>query len=200
MPKIVAICVVKYSQTDANADPIILSAGYDVDSFGFFQRDSIRQMCRFFSKTIVKRENPGARTQVQENDYNIFIYKKMDGIAGTIIADKDYPARVALSLIQTVLGEYVTDVPGWRDITQQESVSYPKLAEYTKKPLQEIDRISKIQSDLDDTKQVMQKSIEGILSRGEKLEDLVSKSDDLTNQSKMFYRQAKKTNSCCVIM
>ena len=200
MPKIVAICVVKYSQTDANADPIILSAGYDVDSFGFFQRDSIRQMCRFFSKTIVKRENPGARTQVQENDYNIFIYKKMDGLAGTIIADKDYPARVALSLIQTVLGEYVTDVPGWRDITQQESVSYPKLADYTKKPLQEIDRISKIQSDLDDTKQVMQKSIEGILSRGEKLEDLVSKSDDLTNQSKMFYRQAKKTNSCCVIM
>ena len=85
-------------------------------------------------------------------------------------------------------------------MSQQESVSYPKLVEYIKKPIQEIDRISKIQSDLDDTKQVMQKSIEGILNRGEKLEDLVSKSDDLTNQSKMFYRQARKTNSCCVLM
>ena len=37
-----------------------------------------------------------------------------------------------------------------------------------------------------------------LLERGEKLDDLVSKSDELSAQSKMFYKTAKKTNACCV--
>lgn len=44
------------------------------------------------------------------------------------------------------------------------------------------------------------KTIENVLERGEKLDDLVSKSQDLSMQSKVFYKQAKKTNSCCVVM
>ena len=46
----------------------------------------------------------------------------------------------------------------------------------------------------------MQKALTEILHRGEKIEDLVAKSDDLSAQSKMFYTQAKKQNSCCVVM
>ena len=37
-----------------------------------------------------------------------------------------------------------------------------------------------------------------LLERGEKLDDLVAKSDELSAQSKMFYKTAKKTNACCV--
>ena len=36
--------------------------------------------------------------------------------------------------------------------------------------------------------------------RGEKIDSLVAKSDGLSAQSKMFYQQAKKQNSCCVVM
>ena len=43
------------------------------------------------------------------------------------------------------------------------------------------------------------KTIDGVLERGVKLDQLVDKSNDLSNQSKMFYKQAKKTNACCVI-
>ena len=35
---------------------------------------------------------------------------------------------------------------------------------------------------------------------GEKIDSLVAKSDGLSAQSKMFYTQAKKQNSCCVVM
>lgn len=35
-----------------------------------------------------------------------------------------------------------------------------------------------------------------VLQRGEKLDDLVAKSDGLSMQSKAFYKQAKKQNSC----
>jgi synaptobrevin family protein YKT6 len=43
------------------------------------------------------------------------------------------------------------------------------------------------------------KTIDSVLERGVKLDNLVERSNDLSAQSKMFYKQAKKTNSCCVI-
>ena len=42
-------------------------------------------------------------------------------------------------------------------------------------------------------------TIDNILERGEKLDDLVARSDELSATSKQFYKQARKTNSCCVI-
>ena len=40
-------------------------------------------------------------------------------------------------------------------------------------------------------------TIEAVLERGEKLDDLVDKSEALSMQSKAFYKTARKTNSCC---
>ena len=61
------------------------------------------------------------------------------------------------------------------------------------------DKVTKIQKDLDETTQILHKTIDSVLERGVKLDNLVERSDDLSKQSKMFYKQAKKTNSCCVI-
>lgn len=44
------------------------------------------------------------------------------------------------------------------------------------------------------------KTIESVLERGEKIDNLVERSEDLSRQSKVFYTQAKKTNSCCTYM
>lgn len=62
------------------------------------------------------------------------------------------------------------------------------------------DAIMKVQQELDETKIVLHKTIENVLQRGEKLDNLVDKSESLTASSKMFYKQAKKSNSCCIIM
>ena len=47
----------------------------------------------------------------------------------------------------------------------------------------------KIQKELDETKIVLHKTIESVLQRGEKIDDLVAKSDGLSAQSKMFYSE-----------
>jgi synaptobrevin family protein YKT6 len=47
---------------------------------------------------------------------------------------------------------------------------------------------------------VLHKTIESMLERGEKLDALVDKSTDLSMASQMFYKQARKTNSCCKMM
>jgi synaptobrevin homolog YKT6 len=52
----------------------------------------------------------------------------------------------------------------------------------------------------DETKVILHKTIESVLERGQRLDDLVAKSEDLSMASQMFYKQARKTNSCCTIM
>ena len=41
---------------------------------------------------------------------------------------------------------------------------------------------------------------EETVERGQKIDDLVSKSNDLSGSSKMFYKTAKKQNQCCSYM
>ena len=53
------------------------------------------------------------------------------------------------------------------------------------------DKLTRIQRDLDETKVVLHKT---------KLDALVDKSSDLSLASQMFYKQARKTNSCCKMM
>jgi len=50
----------------------------------------------------------------------------------------------------------------------------------------------RVQQELDETKVVLHKTIESVLQRGEKLDQLVERSDALNAQSKLFYRTAKK--------
>lgn len=62
------------------------------------------------------------------------------------------------------------------------------------------DKLLKIQRELDETKVVLHKTIDSVLARGEKLDSLVEKSADLSMASQIFYKQAKKSNSCCGVM
>lgn len=47
---------------------------------------------------------------------------------------------------------------------------------------------------------ILHQTIDSVLKRGEKLDTLVEKSNDLGLASQMFYKQARKTNSCCQFM
>ena len=80
------------------------------------------------------------------------------------------------------------------------SVSFPQLKEYIVKyqDPQQADSIMKIQQQLDETKIVLHKTIESVLQRGEKIDDLVAKSDGLSAQSRMFYSTLPSRSSVMV--
>jgi len=165
---------------------------------------SVREMLAVFSKIIVKRIKPGQRITVEQeqmNDYQVHAFVRADGLCGTVTADKEYPARAAFSMLGDVLEKFATEVPNWPRATRPEDVVFPTLAT-TLVQCQDpanFDKIVKIQKDLDDTTTVLHQTIDNLLERGEKLDNLVERSDELSMQSKMFYKQARKTNSCCVI-
>jgi synaptobrevin family protein YKT6 len=173
----------------------------DLTSFGYFQRSSVGEFMDFFSKTIADRTTTGARQSVQENDYMLHAHSRADGMVAIAITDIEYPRRVAHSLLTKVADEFNAKYPptAWKGASSQ--LEFPELNDLLTKYQrpEEADPMMKIQKDLDETTIILHQTLESALKRGEKLDDLVNKADSLSASSKMFYKTAKKTNSCCVL-
>ena len=123
-------------------------------------------------------------------DYTFHAYGRTEGVCGIIISDHQYPALVAHQLLSKVVDEFLSKNPRSSWATGTPTLTMPELKEYLTKyqDPQQADSILKIQKELDETKIVLHKTIESVLQRGEKIDDLVAKSDGLSAQSKMFYR------------
>jgi synaptobrevin family protein YKT6 len=159
-------------------------------------------MILFLTKTFTKRTEPGQRQSVEHEGYVVHCYVRSDGLGGTVTTDLEYPARVAFVLLGQMLDDFVQEHgDSWKTVSTPETLVFPKIEEYLKKYQDpaEADKVTKIQRDLDETTQILHKTIDSVLERGVKLDNLVEKSNDLSAQSKLFYKSAKKTNSCCVV-
>ncbi|XP_069622801.1 synaptobrevin homolog YKT6 [Ranitomeya imitator] len=181
----------------------LLKSAYDVSSFSFFQRSSIQEFMTFTSQLIVERSDKGSRSSVKEQEYLCHVYVRNDSLAGVVIADAEYPQRVCFTLLEKVLEEFATQVdridwPSGSPSTIQYNALDSYLAKYQNP--RDADPMSKVQAELDETKIILHNTMESLLQRGEKLDDLVSKSEVLGTQSKAFYKTARKQNSCCGIM
>jgi synaptobrevin family protein YKT6 len=161
-------------------------------------------MVTFLTKTFMKRTDPGQRQSITHEGYVVHCYLRADGLGGTVTTDLEYPARVAFVLLGAMLDEFTQEKGDtWQKVTTPETTSapFPKIDDYIQKYQDPAaaDKVTKIQKDLDETTQILHKTIDSVLERGVKLDNLVERSNDLSAQSKMFYKQAKKTNGCCVI-
>ena len=185
-------------------DPHILSFASDLSSFGFFQRSSVKEFLVFTTRTVSRKTSVGQRQTVQQDEYFCHAYNR-DGLVGIAFADREYPVRAGFSVVNKVLDDFESRHGGdrWRgarsDTFTEEDPELQGALQRYQDPLQ-ADKLTKIQQDLDETKIILHKTIESVLDRGEKLDNLVDKSNDLSIASQMFYKQARKTNSCCNFM
>lgn len=181
----------------------LLKAAYELGTFGFFQRSGVQEFMTFTSALIVERTSQGSRASVIEQEYLCHVYVRNDNLAAVVIADSEYPKRVCFTLLDKVLEEFSSQVDSihWPSGTP-DTINYRALdihlAKYQNP--KEADAMTKVQAELDETKIILHNTMESLLERGEKLDDLVAKSEHLGNQSKAFYKTARKTNSCCEIM
>ncbi|KAI0177872.1 putative snare protein [Pestalotiopsis sp. NC0098] len=173
----------------------------ELSAYSRFTRQNYGEFMTMFAKTVAERTRPGQRQDVEEQDYTFHAYARTEGVCGIIMSDHEYPALVAHQLLSKILDDFLSAHPksAW---AQGQPQAMPELKDHLAKyqDPKQADSIMKIQRELDETKIVLHKTIESVLQRGEKIDDLVAKSDGLSAQSKMFYTQAKKQNSCCLIM
>ncbi|KAK3521319.1 hypothetical protein QTP70_003158 [Hemibagrus guttatus] len=167
------------------------------------EAESVQEFMTFTSSLIVERSSIGSRASVKEQEYLCHVYVRNDCLSGVVIADNEYPSRVCFTLLDKVLEEFSRQVnsidwPSGSPTTVQYTALDSYLAKYQNP--READAMTKVQAELDETKIILHNTMESLLERGEKLDDLVQKSEHLGNQSKAFYKTARKQNSCCEVM
>ncbi|PKK17640.1 hypothetical protein A306_00014252 [Columba livia] len=168
----------------------LLKAAYDVSTFSFFQR------ARWVPAPPQGEMSLGCHRARAgpwgfPPQYLCHVYVRTDGLAGVVIADTEYPQRVCFTLLDKVLDEFSrtvsrTEWPSGSPAT----ITYTALDGYLSKYQnpRDADPMTRVQAELDETKIILHNTMESLLERGEKLDDLVSKSEVLGAQSKAFYK------------
>ncbi|KAF5381506.1 hypothetical protein D9757_008178 [Collybiopsis confluens] len=139
---------------------------------------------------MAERTPQGQRQSVQENNYTAHVYNRG---GAEQLADQEYPVRPAFSILTKILDDFITKVPQ-SSFSNPSAISFPDIQTYVSKyqDPHQADTIMRVQRELDETKIILHKTIESVLERGEKLDNLVDRSTALSAQSKMFYKTAKK--------
>lgn len=67
-------CLSVLSIADGTATELI--AARDLSSFPFYQRGTVGEFLRFFSKSVVERLGPGKRQSLEENTYTFHLLNR----------------------------------------------------------------------------------------------------------------------------
>lgn len=125
-----------------------------------------------------------------------------DGLICIVHTSESYPLRAGFQLLATCLADFQKEFDGrWQTAQggKKQPLKWAQLGKLLKQyqDLASVDKITKAQQLIDETKVVMLDNIDAVMRRGENLEDLVAKTDDLSTMSKGFHKAAKKTNKRC---
>ncbi|GFT36781.1 synaptobrevin homolog YKT6 [Nephila pilipes] len=148
---------------------------------------------------LTGRTEAEKKITVKEQRYLCHCYVQPDNLAAVAVTDDEYPPNVAHLCLSQLLIDFTAQIQSktWQNV--QDSIDYPGIKTIFQKfscP-KNLDSLTVVQGQLDETKIILYQTLESILQRGEKLDDLVTKADDLSLQAKTFYKSARKSNACC---
>ncbi len=173
-------------------DKIIrLATSEDLSSFPFFTRSTIREYLLFGSRTCCHQVDLDSRQTITipDIDFEFHTHALCNGLCGVFVTEINYPKYTAFTHINHQLLTYQNKYPLWTLDTQDQKSQY----EFQKPD----EKLLKVQHHLDDVKDIMTRNISLIIKRGENLESLLEKSDDLSKHAGDYWKNAKKLNKCC---
>ncbi|CAL8106473.1 unnamed protein product [Calicophoron daubneyi] len=183
--------------------PRLLKSSHELSSFRYFYRSNVKEFMTFTAKLVCEKTDRCQRGIIKEQEYLCHVFVRHDNLCGVLISDEEYPQRVAQTLLTKATEDFATEVPSSTWATMPEdSADCKKIDEYLQRYQNpaEADGMMRLHNELDETKVILHNTLESLLSRGEKLDDLVQRSEDLSLQSRRFYTTAKKTNKCCTLL
>eukprot|EP01067_Filipodium_phascolosomae_P005000 Filipodium_phascolosomae@DN299_c0_g1_i1.p1 len=168
-----------------------------------FQRGTMKEYIKFHSRLICARTRKGVHQSIafEQNMGQCHAYVHPDGVACTVLTHPEYPMRVAFGLMAELVRIFLEKIDRelWEHSAEDISVDFKEGDEYLQKYQnpEEADKLTKVQKDLEDVQELVVKSLDEILKRGENLDSLMQKSEDLSGSSYAFYQKAKRNNQCC---
>lgn len=159
---------------------------FDLGKINYWYRSSVRDFLIGTAKELNDRLNIGDRIDIllSKDGFDMFAVglKNHNGFCLIFTYEKE-PHGYLFCLADKILTDGLKE-------TIVENYKY----------VQSTEKIKQIQSQLDDINTIMIKNIELVLKRGENIDDLVNKSQYLSDQSKGWYIKTKDLNSCCHIL
>jgi len=129
-------------------------------------------------------------------DRHYFHYSASDGLIFLCMSDEQFPRRIAFAFLDDVknrfLAVYKTSFKDALPFAMNEEFSrvlQRQMEYFSYDP--SVDKIALVQKKVDDTKKVMVENIERVLDRGEKIELLVSRTEQLQDQSYKFSSESR---------
>ena len=187
------------------SEPIILSSAFSLAFVSIFQRGTLKDFLNFHSRLVIERVQKDTHAQVQLEKGICYAIANEDKIGVTLISDEEYPKRVAIDFLLKIHDNFKTFLAqqnvNLNSIEEDTDLKFDYIAteiEAWQDPSKK-DNIMKLQNELNDVHDIMRQNLNELLKREENLESLMAKSQDLSSASVNFYKQAKKTNSCCNI-
>eukprot|EP00658_Telonema_sp_P-2_P040988 TRINITY_DN2930_c0_g1_i3.p1 TRINITY_DN2930_c0_g1~~TRINITY_DN2930_c0_g1_i3.p1 ORF type:complete len:121 (+),score=19.62 TRINITY_DN2930_c0_g1_i3:219-581(+) len=120
-----------------------------------------------------------------------------------MVTTPDYPPKTVYRLINQLMQRFIEQHPEVvaATTTADMVVDFPSVSEYLRKyqDPSAADSVPQLKQGIQETTEVLYKTIDQVLKRGQSLESIMAKSDDLSGASMQFYKTSKKTR-CCTIL
>lgn len=199
-------------------DPLLLVKAVNLKSYPFYKRSAIEGFCTFLAREIARRcTRKGVLECFRDSEYFLDLTLAQEGYSDYLrrelhnfqilsysqagkesldsnrivfITTTNYPSSPILRLSMNLLGEFE------KNTNQSNFVLLQERVDQCQEP-KDVDKIAFIQSEIEETKMIMISNIDAILRRGERLEDLLEKTTDISASSKTFLKKSKKLNSWC---
>ncbi|KAL9653227.1 hypothetical protein ABK040_010935 [Willaertia magna] len=189
-----------------NSKPIVLSSYVESTGwYSWFYNDQLTELTRFLSKFLAEKVQPGYRQQFEKDELVGYVQKTKSGLVCVLVTDKDYPFRVAFDLVRHTLrdfSDWLMETSFTTFSKDNECLAYnttlQRLVQEFQDPTQ-ADKILKIKKDLEETKEVLNQTLEKLLDRGQTLESLIEQTNELSESGKEFYRKTKKSKCCNIL-
>ena len=194
--KLIALHIFKWNEEEA----ILLCSDFDLSMLWAFQKGMARDHINFNARTIASRIPPGNKASVSlENDEGLcYCWTTKDGLSATAITDNQYPEKAAFILLNNLIMDFreyfASDPRVYENATSDAKLKYENLELFLKKwqDPHEADKLLKIEKELHEVKEIIHKNLADLLRKGEQLDELMTKSKDLSKVSVDFYKKAKK--------
>ena len=157
----------------------------DLSFLSYFSRSSIEELlCEFAVSAAESLELSPERKIFEHKDTQISCHR-IGPLVTILVTDLEYPSRVVFELLHR--------------LHQDPSESHLSTIITQCQDPYSVDAILRTQRQLDETLVIMHENVNKILQRGDNIDELVEKSANLSKQSKVFYKTARKYNKCCTI-
>ena len=182
----------------------IIDSYFDLSDFNFFYKTTAREFLLFGCIEITKRANKDLISIIDLKDtdyYDRMKYLDLENIRYNVIYDGNISKWICIITTKLCRKDFILSMIS--HIKTTTSKNYDKIIEKYENMLVNAninDKVEQIQHDMDETKEILCASIDKIMERGVKLDDLLEKSQTLSESSKSFAIKSKKLNSCCNVL